>query len=362
MEKMNPPAYVSLIDRYIEQGGFAGAAVIAAQHGKIVLEHYAGQAAPDLPATADTLWPLASISKVYTAAMIMRLVEQGELTLSRPVHHLLPTFTGEGREKIRLRHLLTHTAGMIYESPVMDERLAAQTPRPALVAEMIEAPLLFQPGTAFAYADYHYLMAGCMAEALTDKDFADLVDELVLQPMGLHDTYMRPPAAVSHRLAKVRGVMAEETAGAMYNSPYALSLAHPAFGTVATARDLLHFALHFAPTGPHLHSPAAIRTMTTDQTGGQVGPHDASMGLPLTARMPWGIGFAVKSAWMPNGFADLSSLRTYGHGGASGCQLVIDPEADAVIALVTNTHARTGREQWYIRLQSILNSVFALLN
>jgi CubicO group peptidase (beta-lactamase class C family) len=170
-------------------------------------------------------------------------------------------------------------------------------------------------------------------------------------------------AAVAADLnAQVRGVMAEETAGAMYNSPYALSLAHPAFGTVATARDLLHFALHFAPTGPHLHSPAAIRTMTTDQTGGQVGPHDASMGLPLTARMPWGIGFAVKSAWMPNGFADLSSLRTYGHGGASGCQLVIDPEADAVIALVTNTHARTGREQWYIRLQSILNSVFALLN
>jgi len=357
---MNPPACVSLIDRYIDQGGFAGAALIAAQHGKIVLEYYAGNAAPDVTASATTLWPLASISKVYTAAMIMRLVEQGELTLNRPTHHLLPTFTGEGREQIRLRHLLTHTAGMIYESPVMDERLAAQTPRSILVEEMLQAPLLFQPGTAFAYADYHYLLAGCMAEVVTGMDFADLVDELVLQPMGLRDTYMRPPASVSHQLAKVRGVMAEGTAGAMYNSPYALSLAHPAFGAVATARDLLHFGLHFAPTGPRIHSPATIRTMTTDQTGG-VGPFGEQMGLPAHARVPWGIGFALKSAWTPNGFADLASVRTYGHGGASGCQLVIDPEADAVLVLLTNTHARTGREQWYIRLQSILNSAFAML-
>lgn len=358
---MNPPAFVSLIDRYIAQGGFAGAAVIAAQHGKILLEHYAGHAAPGLPASATTLWPLASISKVYTAALIMRLVEQGELTLSRPAHHLLPAFTGEGREKIRLRHLLTHTAGMIYESPVMEERLAAQTPRTALVEEMFQAPLHFPPGTAFDYADYHYLLAGCMAEAVTGMDFADLVDEWILRPMGLHDTYLRPPASVSHQLAKVRGVMAEGTAGAMYNSPYALALAHPAFGAVATARDLLHFALHFAPTGPRLHSPATLRTMTTDQTG-SVGPFSDQMGLPAHARVPWSIGFALKSAWTPNGFADLASLRTYGHGGASGCQLVIDPEADAVIVLITNTHARTGREQWYMRLQSILNSVFAVLN
>lgn len=358
---MSSPAFVTLIDRYLAEGGFAGAALLAAQHGKIVIEHYAGHAAPGLPASATTLWPLASISKVYTAAMLMRLVEQGQLTLNRPAHHLFPAFTGAGREKIRLRHLLTHTAGMIYESPVMEERLAAQTPRAALIEEMLQAPLLFQPGTAFAYADYHYLLAGCMAEAVTGADFAELVDTLVMQPMGLHDTYMRPPEAVYERLAKVRGVMAEGTAGAMYNSPYALDLAHPAFGTVATARDLLHFALHFAPTGPRIHSAATVRTMTTDQTGGFAGPHDEQMGLPANVTMPWGIGFALKSAWTPNGFADLAAMRTFGHGGASGCQLVIDPVADAAVVLLTNTHARTGRELWYMRLQSILNSAFALL-
>ncbi|MEZ4863402.1 MAG: serine hydrolase domain-containing protein [Caldilineaceae bacterium] len=357
--KLSDPT--SLIARYIAEGSFAGAALIAAQHGEIVIEHYAGEAAPGLPAGPGVLWPLASISKVYTAAMIMRLVEQGELTLNTLAHHLLPDFTGDGRETVRLRHLLSHTAGMIYESPEMEARLIAQTSRAELIEEMIHAPLQFTPGSAFAYADYHYLLAGCMAEAVTGCTFAQLVDSLVTQPMDLHDTYMAPPPEVTSRLAKVRAVMAEGTAGAMYNSPHALALAHPAFGTVTTARDLLRFARHFAPGGPRIHSAATIRAMTTDQTGGAPGWQSGLFGLPTGARIAWGIGFSLKSVETPSQFADLASPRAYGHGGASGCQLVIDPAADAVIAILTNTHARSGRERWYRRLQSILNSTFALL-
>jgi serine-type D-Ala-D-Ala carboxypeptidase len=358
---MKSSATLSLLERYIQEGGFAGAAVIAAQHGEIILEHYAGNAAPNLPASPSVLWPLASISKLYTAALIMRLVEQGMLTLNMLVHHLLPKFTGEGREKIRLRHLLTHTAGMIYESPTMEERLIAQTPRAALVEEMYTAPLLFPAESAFAYADYHYLLAGCMAEAATGLAFAELVEQWVTQPMGLYDTYMAPPLNEVGRLAKVRCVLAEGTAGAMYNSSYALSLAHPAFGTLATARDLLGFALHFAPGGPRIHAPATVRAMTTDQTGGVTEWQSSMFSLRPDALIPWGIGFALKSTQTLGLFTDLAAPGAYGHGGASGCQLVIDPATDAVVVLLTNTHARAGRELWYIRLQSILNSVFASL-
>ncbi len=137
---------IYLLERYIQANDFTGAAVIAAQHGEIVLEHYAGEAAPGLPASPSVIWPLASISKLYSAAMIMRLVEQGRLTLNMLVCAVLPKFVGEERETIRLRHLLTHTAGMIYESPTMAERLMAQTPRAELVTEMYSAPLLFPTG------------------------------------------------------------------------------------------------------------------------------------------------------------------------------------------------------------------------
>jgi len=358
---MKWPTIMPLLERYIQEGGFAGAAVIAAQHGEIVIEQYAGDAAPGLPASPTVLWPLASITKLYTAALIMRLVEQGQLTLNMPVHYLLPKFTGEGRETIRLRHLLTHTAGMSYESPIMEDRLIAQTPRAALIEEMYTAPLLFPAGSAFAYADYHYLLAGSMAEAATGLAFAELVDQWVAQPMGLPDTYMAPPLSEVGRLAKVRCVMAEGTAGAMYNSPYALSLAHPAFGAVTTARDLLRFASHFARGGPRIHAPATVRVMTTDQTGGVTEWQSSMFSLRPGALIPWGIGFALKSTQTLGLFTDLATPGAYGHGGASGCQLIIDPATDSAVVLLSNTHARAGRELWYIRLQSILNSVFASL-
>lgn len=154
---------------HIAEGGFAGVAVIAAKAGEIVIEEYAGMAAPGHLAGINTLWPLASISKLYTAAIIMRLVEQGELTLSTLAGHFFPEFTGDGRELVRLRHLMSHTAGMIYESPEMEQQLIAQTPYRDLVAEMLASPLKFVPGTSFDYADYHYLLAGTMAEAAREE-------------------------------------------------------------------------------------------------------------------------------------------------------------------------------------------------
>jgi CubicO group peptidase (beta-lactamase class C family) len=349
----------TLIRRYIDAGSFAGAALLVARGGRLLIEHYAGQAAPGLPAGPATLWPIASISKVYTAAMIMRLVELGELTLNTLVCQVLPAFQGAGREHIRLRHLLTHTAGLIYESPEMEARLAARTPMPALIAEALEARPQSRPGTALAYADYHYLLAGHMAEVATGRPYARLVQSLVLEPAGLHATFLPPDPADHGRIARVRGVLAEGSEGAMYNSPYALGLAHPAFGVVATAADLLRFALHFAPGGPRIHCETTVRAMTSDQTGGVPGRHPSMQGFGEGARMSWGLGWALQTAELPALFSELLSFRCFGHGGASGCQLVIDPELDLVVSIITNTHLRTGRELWYTRLQSIINAAVA---
>src|SRR5262245_52001598 len=177
-----------LMARFINAGEIAGGAVVVALRGEVVLEHAAGTAAPGLAVGPHVLWPLASISKVYAAATIMRLVELGELTLNTRVCTVLPAYTGERREEVRLRPLLTHTAGMLYESPAMEERLQAQTPLAELVREALAAPLLFAPGTAVRYSDYHYLIAGHMAEHVTGRPFPELMQTLVLTPARLLDT------------------------------------------------------------------------------------------------------------------------------------------------------------------------------
>ena len=111
-------AAVALVDRFIGEG-VPGVGLIVAEHGEIVGEYYAGLARPDRPADVDTLWPLASISKLYAAAGCMAAIEEGRIALSTKAATIFPEFTLGGRDKITLRHLLTHTSGLPYESDQM---------------------------------------------------------------------------------------------------------------------------------------------------------------------------------------------------------------------------------------------------
>jgi CubicO group peptidase (beta-lactamase class C family) len=347
-----------LIERHIAEGGFTGAAVIGTHKNKKVLEHYAGNVAPDLQSSRNVLWPIASISKMYAVSAIMSLIERGEVTLNTLASDILPKFTGEGRETIRLRHLLTHTSGLIYESPEMEQRLIDQTPLEHLITEAYTAPLVFKPGNSFKYADYNTLIAGRVVEVSTGKPLPELVRELVLEPMKLKNTFFPTPKEEDARVAVVRGALGQGTHGDMYNSRYGRSLAHPAFAVTATANDLMTFASHFAPGGPRIHSQATVRAMTTNQTGVVTGIHPTMKGYDETASMPWGLGFALQTEWVPALLCELASFRTFGHGGATGCQMMIDPENEVIIAVLTNAHLNTGREAWYKRLQSIINVSF----
>ena len=348
----------ALLDRFVSEGQVNGAAVAVAQGGAQVAELFAGNAAPDRPAASDTLWPLASISKVYTASVVMTLIEQGWLTLSMTVRSVLPEFDGGGKEAVTLRQLLTHTSGLVYESPEMEQRLLDQLSLDEIVDEAYTYDLLFTPGTRLSYSDYNYAILGRIASVVTGRPFPDLVRELVLEPGQLGDTFMPPPDSEYHRLAHVVEPLAYGTESDMYNSAYSLNLAHPAFGTVATVGDLLRFGLLFAPnSNHHIFANATIQTMTTDQTGGRTAGE--SFGPEPEVIRPWGLGFMVKGA---SGFGgDLLSPASFGHGGASGCLLQVDPINDIAIAYVSNKHARTGREPFTRRQMSVCNVAAAAL-
>ena len=345
-----PAALAARIQRFIAANEFTGAAVLVLKHGQIVCEHYAGEAAPGIPATADTLWPLASISKVYSAATIMRMVELGEITLNTRATSLFPAFCGGERDTVRIRHLLTHTAGLMYESPEMAMRLRNQTSLSDMLDEALESPLLYTPGTTVSYSDYHWLILAHIAEHILGMSFVDAMRTLLLDPMGLQQTYF--PVGAAGPVAYVRGALAEGTSGDMYNSAYGHSLAHPAFGVVASARDVARFAMHFMPGGPRVLAEPTVWAMTHDQTAG-VGGHYPILDGIGTPRHSWGIGWALQTATTPALFSELLSFDTFGHHGASGCQVMADPHHDLVLVTLTNTHLNTGMDRWYDRLQAI---------
>jgi CubicO group peptidase (beta-lactamase class C family) len=253
---------------------------------------------------------------------------------------------------------LTHTSGIIYESPEMERRLLARTPLEEIVEESCRHPLLFEPGSRHSYSDLGYALLGRMAATAAGVPFPELVRTLVLEPGVLTETFMPPAKSEYGRIAYVTGAFAEGTDGAMYNSAYARGLAHPAFGTVATIGDLLRFGLLFAPHGGRrILAEATIRTMATDQTGGRTPSftETPAAGAPF----PWGLGFMVKGQLE---YPELLSPAAFGHDGATGCALWIDPDHDLTTAFASNRHLNAlGMDAFIGRISRVVNATAAYL-
>jgi CubicO group peptidase (beta-lactamase class C family) len=330
-----------LLGRLVAQNGLPGAAIAVAVDGERVFEHYEGDAAPGRTAAADTLWDLASIGKAYTAATITALVERGELTFSRPVAAVLPECTGGDRERITLRHLLTHTAGLDDDAPEVARLRAANAPLEAIVAAALRTPLRFAPGTDRRYGGLGSAVAAQVAVLATGTPFPDLLRTLVLEPGEMHDTFRPPPRSEANRFARVAGVPDADPFEAI----------HPAADVRATARDLLRFGLLFAPGGPRVLSEAGVRMMTTDQTGRDF--YDTADNDTIYAQT---IGFVLKGR---PGLRELAGARVFGHLGSTGCLLWVDPAERVVGAFASNLEV--GLDDIYFRLDRVANVTTAAL-
>jgi CubicO group peptidase (beta-lactamase class C family) len=304
-----------------------------------------------MSATDDTLWPLASISKLYTASAIMSLVEEGRMGLWTKASAIFPEFRDGGREQITLRHLLTHTSGLPFAPANIAELLQAGATAEELIAHGYTDPLLFPPGTGQSYSDTGYGLAGMMAARVAGMPIPELIRTRVLEPAGLTETYLDLPAELHPRVARVAGARGEGTDWAIYSSLYGSQIGHPGYGVVATVSDVLRFLLHFTPNGdPPFHSSAALRTMTTDQTGSY---RSEAVGFPI---FKWGAGFALQAG---EGVIGIASPQSYGHFGGTGCAGWIDPVAGVTVAFVSNSHVMRGRDEWHERVEEAVNVAIA---
>ncbi|GAA3643716.1 hypothetical protein GCM10022224_002620 [Nonomuraea antimicrobica] len=276
------------------------------------------------PARRDSIFDLASISKLFTTVVLLSLAEEGRLHLDEPVAARI-----EGTDpRITLRRLLTHTAGL-----PADRRIDRELPRAdaeTRLAALLRTPIIHPVGGPCLYSDVGMIMAGRLAELAGGARLDALVRDRVTGVLGLSDTVYRPDGSRLARVAAtewkaerpgpgcVRGEVHDETA-------YALGGVAGHAGLFSTAGDLLTIGEVLRKGGEPVLRQESVAEMVRDQ-GAEGAPFRQGLGVRIGD--PAIVG---------------PLTGAYGHSGFTGTSLVIDPARRLTVVLLTNAvHPRRG--------------------
>ncbi|MFD6274273.1 serine hydrolase domain-containing protein [Streptomyces sp. NPDC060209] len=355
------PGFEAVRDAFVrnfEQRGERGAAVALYRHGRKVVDLWAGTRDVDgvEPWAVDTVQIVRSAGKGVAAAVPLLLHQRGQVDLDAPVGTYWPEFKANGKERVLVRHLLAHRAGLAaLDATLTPEEAADQVSGPRAVAD--QRPQ-WEPGTDHGYhaQTYSWLVAE-LVRRVTGRTIGRWIAEEIARPLGL-DFWFGLPADEAHRIGRIGPVEPPpaEVGGALrmrpkrsvveaYGDP--ASLTRRAFGAidpfpdendpayraaelpasngVATARGLArcYAAMIGEVDGQRLFAPA---TLTLARTEESAGPDRV-----LVVNTRFGLGYMLHGPAAP-----LLGPGSFGHPGRGGSLGFADPESGIALGYVTN--------------------------
>jgi len=347
-----------LIRRHIEEGRYPGCQIALARHGKLALFRTYGDSrvAPQpVPASDDTIWLLFSNTKVITMAAVWSLVEEGALSFTDRIADHLPEFAAHGKEEITIFQVATHTAGF----PSAGVTPAAWADHARMHAEVCDFKPEWPAGSRLHYhgASAHQTLA-MVIEAVTGRDYREVIRERVIGPLGLIDElFVGVPAEEQHRCADAYSPPG--SAGPDRNTPEFRAAGLPNGGGYGTARAMAAFYQMMLNGGRlgavRLFSRRMIEYVTRDFTGDMP---DGGMALIPMHR---GLGPHLRgTGGRVRGLGSIAAPTTYGHGGVGSSYCWADPTSGVSFAYVTNF---VQPDPWHSqRLDRIANLVHAAID
>ena len=333
---------VDLAEGWVAQGVHPALVVLAARKGVIVLHEAFGHLTPEVSSPSlelDAIFPLTSLSKPVTATAAMILVEEGLLGPNRPVAAYIPEFTGEGKDKVMVHHLLTHTSGLTDENvnAHVEQKKGSveisppdETQHPAVSEQLFlgyDTPLTFLPGTEQRYCTFAFELVGEIVRRVSGKSLNDFARERLFEPMGMKDTSYIVSEPASQRVVKrpVDGALAWIDGREFQETPWA------ALGAYSTAMDLAVFGQMFLNRGLYgdtrLLSPLTVAEMTRNQVPG-ISSRFVDEVFPEAGT---GISWFIRENKKAVAYGEtLQSSKTFVHSGAGGVLIWVDPIRDIV--------------------------------
>jgi CubicO group peptidase (beta-lactamase class C family) len=333
----------TLMHQAINQGVFAGATVLIACGGQAIYQKSFGYAVryknaqkESMPilirATNDMIYDIASLTKIFTAVAVMLLKDQGKVDLDDPVVRYLPAFGVNGKEKITVRQLLSHTSGL----PASMRLDTISGKREDRIQAVMEAKTVAQPGTVVKYSDIGFIVLGELVAKVSGVSLDRFVENAILRPLGMSSTRYRPPQSLKPWIVATewqektkRGLVWGEVHD---ENAWALDGVAGHAGLFSTAEDLWKIGRLFLQKGVWRNQPflkkETVQEMVSLQTKNIQG----------TER---GLGFELNQDWYMGPFA---FTHAFGHTGFTGTSLFLSPGKQVAVILLTNrVHpTRTG--------------------
>lgn len=270
----------------------------------------------DVPATAETVYRIGSVTKQFTAAAILRLAEQGKLSLDDTLQRFLPAFPSQGH-RVTIRHLLNHTSGIrSYTSlGVRWQRVIRNDLAPdSMIALFASEPFDFKPGAQWRYNNSGYFLLGAIIEKLSGKSYGQYLQDEFFTPLGLTSTIYCDQAPIIKRRAQ--GYAPRPNGGFINAEPLSMTQPYAAGSLCSSVGDLVKWTT--ALSSGKVVSPASYKLMTT--------PDTLNDGKPLTYGFGLGTGM-------------LGGHRQVSHnGGINGfvSELHYYPDDSVITVVLTN--------------------------
>ncbi|MEU6847503.1 serine hydrolase [Streptomyces sp. NPDC046716] len=325
---------------------YAGAVLLAGRGGTVALHQPIGKAvrykhyddvtdtgvefpaAEQIDMAEDTVFDLASVSKLFTSILAVQEIERGGLELEAKVATYLPEFAGAGKQDVTIRQLLTHTSGFrswipLYKEPTREGQLK-------LIWN--EAPLN-PPGSTYLYSDLNLISLQLVLEKLTGSTLDVLLRERITGPLGMTRTRYNPPADWRPKVAATEDARAPWSGldrglvwGEVHDeNAYGLGGVAGHAGVFSTAWDLAVLGRTLLNGGEYgrarILSARSVELMFTDFN--QAFPGDEH-----------GLGFELYQHWYMGAMA---TPRTAGHTGFTGTSIVLDPTTDSFLIVLGNS-------------------------
>jgi len=190
----------NFVEDYVKEHHFNGTILIQ-QDGETRFYQSFGLAnfAFNVPDKNETRYKIASITKIFTSAIVMQLYEEGKIDLSKTIGTYLPDYTGEGAGKVTIHELLNHTSGMVNIDTITSVASALkngiQVYQKALTTDQLlknycSDSLVTEPGKLFSYNNAEYIILGKIVERICGKPFAQVLNERILKPLDMHKSGM----------------------------------------------------------------------------------------------------------------------------------------------------------------------------